>query len=296
MKLLNKLIQFVMVQTNKYSIDESHGLGHSMNVLKYAHDIFTNEFSNSTTLSKNKEYSSRNILDDEYVKSCQKIIYISAVLHDMCDKKYMDEQKGIMEIDELLCGIIPNRKITVWEPKIEELKYDYLQNKQQPFNNINQLLRLAPTELSRSLSPRCAEATARSKSKVVSTSIIDHSYKISAEEIEIIKKIITSMSYSTVKQKGFPDLGKYQIAYHIVREADLLSAYDFDRCMIYCMYKINGNINTAFIEANSLFEKRMFKHFDDGLFVTEYSNQIYRGLHDDAIKTIQKWKEILQII
>ena len=37
-------------------------------------------------------------------------------------------------------------------------------------------------------------------------------------------------------KNGFPDMGEYQTAYNIVREADLLCAYDFDRCMIYQMY------------------------------------------------------------
>ena len=56
--------------------------------------------------------------------------------------------------------------------------------------------------------------------------------KLSDDEINIILSIITTMSYSTVKANGYPDLGFYQTAYHIVREADLLSAYNFDRCVI----------------------------------------------------------------
>ena len=63
---------------------------------------------------------------------------------------------------------------------------------------------------------------------------------IDTERKEIILKIISTMSYSIVKKNGFPNLGIYQNAYHCVREADILSAYDFDRCVIYDMY-CNGN-------------------------------------------------------
>ena len=113
--------------------------------------------------------------------------------------------------------------------------------------------------------------------------------------IKIIKQIITTMSYNKVKKNGFPDLGKYQLAYHIVREADLLSAYDFDRCMCYQMHKTNCDIYDAFINANNLFEKRMFRHNEDGLFITDYSKKESIILHTNSIKRIAAWKSILKI-
>ena len=58
------------------------------------------------------------------------------------------------------------------------------------------------------------------------------------EKLSVIFQIITTMSYSTVKKNGFPLLGDYQLAYHIVREADLLAAYDIDRCIIQCTKKM----------------------------------------------------------
>ena len=61
---------------------------------------------------------------------------------------------------------------------------------------------------------------------------------VSSEKLEIIGKIIGTMSYSKVKANGYPELGEYQLAYHIVREADLLAAYDIDRCVMYSMYCI----------------------------------------------------------
>ena len=59
--------------------------------------------------------------------------------------------------------------------------------------------------------------------------------KITKDEIQIVKNIVAKMSYSTVKKNGFPKFNDYQSAYHIVREADLLSAYSFDRAMIFSM-------------------------------------------------------------
>jgi len=143
MSLITKLFHFVLYASSKYNIDESHGLSHSMNVLNFAHNIYINE-----------------LPDFPFLKEQERIIYTSAILHDMCDKKYMNENEGIYEIEE------------------------YLQEKLDPI------------------------------------------------EIDLTKTIISTMSYSTVKKKGYPLLGTYQLAYHIVREADLLSAYDFDRCMI----------------------------------------------------------------
>ena len=51
--------------------------------------------------------------------------------------------------------------------------------------------------------------------------------------MDVIGDIIGSMSYSKVKKNGFPELGDYQTEYNIVREADLLAAYDIDRAIIY---------------------------------------------------------------
>ena len=102
------------------------------------------------------------------------------------------------------------------------------------------------------------------------------------------------MSYSHVKTFGFPNLGKYQTAYNIVREADLLCAYDFDRCMLYNMYQLNGNMEESFDEAESLFQKRMFKHNDDGLFFTQYSKLNYQSMELHAKERIEHWRKMLK--
>ena len=81
MYFFSKLFNFVLLASAKYNIDESHGITHSMNVLHFANEIYEAELPKNPRLYEN-----------------QKIIYTAAVLHDMCDKKYMDERDGISDI------------------------------------------------------------------------------------------------------------------------------------------------------------------------------------------------------
>lgn len=206
MRLLNNLFSFVMYTSKMNGIDESHGLSHSMDVLYYAKEIFENEKHNYKDLIKH-----------------ERIIYVSAIVHDMCDKKYMNEMEGLKNIE------------------------DFLREK-----------------------------------------------KVPNEEIDVIKKIVSTMSYSKVKKDGFPELKEYQSAYHIVRESDLLSAYNFDRAMIYSMNVHGSNTVKAFLDSEKLFHSRMFKHIDDDLFVTETGKKIAETLEVSATKRIDHWNEILK--
>jgi len=207
MSLLSKLFQFALLTSKKYSIDESHGISHSMDILHYASNIYSNE-----------------VKKDHSLEKFEKVIYISAILHDMCDKKYMDEQEGIQRIELFL------------------------------------------------------------------------KEKISKEEIDITKSIISTMSYSKVKVNGFPNLKEYQSAYHIVREADLLCAYDFDRCMIYNLNKYSDDIVSAVYAAERLFENRVFKHFEDKLFINEYTKIEAFYLQSKAVIRLNDWKKIIKVI
>jgi len=199
------MFNFVLLATQKYNIDESHGLSHSMNVLRTTSDLFEKEVENYPIL-----------------KQHEKIIYVAATLHDMCDKKYMNQEDGIKEIDAFL---------------------------------------------NQDLSP------------------ID---------INMVKLIISAMSYSYVKENGFPVMGPYKYAYHIVREADLLTAYDFDRCMIYNMYRKSGNIEESFQEASSLFQTRVLRHNDDELFTFKSSREKSLVLESRALVQIDTWKRLIK--
>jgi hypothetical protein len=119
--------------------------------------------------------------------------------------------------------------------------------------------------------------------------------QINDEERKAISNIIDTMSYSKVKLNGFPNLGIYQSAYHIVREADLLSAYDFDRCLIYGLHVRGDNFEKTFPIAEELFKNRVLRHAEDNLFTTEYAKTCYPALHLQAINRISSWKKILHI-
>jgi HD superfamily phosphodiesterase len=177
-----------------------------MDVLNFAHNIYMNE-----------------LPDCPFLKEQEKVIYTAAILHDMCDKKYVNEDEGIRQIE------------------------DFLQESMDP------------------------------------------------AEIDMTKQIISTMSYSTVKKKGYPLLGTYQYAYHIVREADLLSAYNFDRCMIYHMQKNQKcTLEESFQNANELFENRVLKYIDDQLIGTKYGTKQSLILHNRAKQRIRTWKSIIR--
>ena len=114
------------------------------------------------------------------------------------------------------------------------------------------------------------------------------------EEIKAILDIIGTMSYSKVKKNGFPDLGEYQMAYHIVREADLLAAYDIDRCIIYTMIKNNITYEEAFIEAKILYYFRMGQHIEDELFTFDSSKKLAVELNAIGLQKIKYLNKMFQ--
>jgi hypothetical protein len=151
--------------------------------MRFAYDIFTSERP-----------------ANPYLAEQETIILAAAILHDMCDKKYVpDEAAAIQEIRDFMAG------------------------------------------------------------------------HLTIEELDVIVSIVTTMSYSKVKKSGYPDLGEYQLAYHIVREADLLAAYDIDRCVIFGMAVTKMNYTDAFARATELYRERVLTYRSDGLFVNEWS-------------------------
>jgi hypothetical protein len=201
---LNQLFTFVLMMSSKYNIDTSHSEKHSMDILHFADENYRN-----------------NLKDFPFITEQINVIYSAAILHDMCDKKYMIQDEGIKEIEHFL--------------------------KQH----------------------------------------------LNPEEVYYTKRIIETMSYSTVKKNGYPDLGKYQIAYHIVRESDLLSSYDFDRAIIYHMNRGN-NLTTSYHNALEVFDTRVFNYNTDKLFFSDYAQQKSIPLSSNAIKQMLSWNGILR--
>ena len=187
---INLAFKCVVDLTKKYNIDESHSLKHSMEVMRFASDIYDSE-----------------LVSNPHLLGQRDVIILSAILHDMCDKKYVDEVEGLAEIQR---------------------------------------------------------------------------YMSEFSDFPVIAKIITTMSYSKVKKNGYPDLGIYQLAYHIVREADLLAAYDIDRCIIFGMSVDKLAYSVAVERAKLLFVDRVMKYRSDGLFVTEWSKAKSLELHNSV--------------
>jgi HD superfamily phosphodiesterase len=207
--LLSTLFNYVLLTTRKYDIDESHGISHSMNILRYANAIFEEELKWSP--------------NPDVLKAKEPVIYTAAVVHDMCDKKYRVEEEGLQEIERLL----------------------------EPVS------------------------------------------KLSRDDRKAVLDIVSTMSYSKVQKVGFPSLDTYQTAYHIVREADLLTAYDFDRSMIYHMTTGNKTMNEAFLNAKDLFYDRVLRHNEDGLFFTRYAQRHSNTLHNRALMRMLYWGKMV---
>jgi len=201
--LINAGFKYVLKTSQLYNIDESHALKHSMEVYGFAKKIYESELVKKSNLEQQ-----------------QSIIFMAAIGHDMCDKKYVDEKESIIKYQ------------------------DYL------------------------------------------SEFMSHAH------LEIMGQIIGTMSYSKVKVNGFPDLGEYQSAYHIVREADLLAAYDIDRCVMYRMYRDNSSYTDALKEAVELFDKRVFRMRQDRLFKTEYSRKESLKMHKNAKKNVEQLVKI----
>ena len=205
--LVNHAFNYVVKTSDFYKIDESHALKHSMEVYGFAKRIYESE-----------------LVKNPYLETQRDIIYMAAIGHDMCDKKYMNEREGIEKYKEYLYGFMPEN------------------------------------------------------------------------ELEIMGKIIGTMSYSKVKANGYPELGEYQLAYHIIREADLLSAYDIDRCIMFRMFRDNIEYGEALIDAVELFDNRVFRMRQDKLFITNYSKRESLKLHKNAKKNVENLNEIFEIL
>ena len=201
--VINYAFNYVIKTSKLLNIDESHALRHSMEVYHFANEIYKDE------LNKHP-----------YLKDQKDIIMCSAILHDMCDKKYMNEHEGIQRMNHYLT------------PYVKE------------------------------------------------------------EELCVMNQIISRMSYSTVKKKGYPELNSYNMAYHIVREADLLAAYDVERCIIYQMMHEETDYVNSIQHASNVFENRIFKYIEDQLFITDYSNRLAPILQDQAKIKFQQLNEL----
>jgi hypothetical protein len=103
-----------------------------------------------------------------------------------------------------------------------------------------------------------------------------------------------TMSYSTVKKHGYPmDMGDYEMAYHVVREADLLSSYDFNRAVIYHLNK-GDNLVASYYDAMQLFQERVFNYNTDKLLISDYAQDKSVPLTVKSLRQMKSWDRILR--
>ena len=193
-QLLDAAFQCVIEMCRIHNIDESHAMKHSMDV--FHHTLHSYQF---------------HVERFPFLAEQRNVLFVAAIVHDMCDSKYVDESIGLRCI------------------------YDRLQTFLTP------------------------------------------------EEFNHMALILTTMSYSTVKENGYPDLKEWQLGYHIVREADLLSAYDFDRCIMYGMFRGNFTYSEALVNASNIYHYRVLRYIEDRLFITEYGLSTAHELHSKAL-------------
>jgi hypothetical protein len=199
---LDSIIRFIEKTCILFNIDEGHGLPHARTILFYCHKMIP-------------YYN----LDERQ----QLTIEIAALLHDMCDKKYMNESEGIIRIEDFLLKHLGLPKIVVGD----------------------------------------------------------------------IETIILKMSYSKVQKNGYPDFTymKYlEIPYHIVRIADLLCAYELERCMEY-QKRSGGNRKECLEKMFEIYENRISKHIEDGLINIEPAIEIARSLEETCRNDFHKYRK-----
>ena len=64
--------------------------------------------------------------------------------------------------------------------------------------------------------------------------------------------------------------------------------------IILLMTQKKCDIHCAYLNSVDLFEKRVFKHKEDGLFITDYSKNNYMELQNQSNIRIKAWKKILK--
>lgn len=202
MAQLEKIIRFINHTCSIYNIDDSHDLRHSLEVLGWSDQLIKGH-----TLPP---------------KSLQ-IIHLSCLLHDMCDKKYMNEKEGLERIKNFLK---------------DELE-------------------------------------------------------VQDDILEAVVFIISTMSYSKVLKQGYPQFNTnttdLEYCYHVVRNSDLLSSYDPERCINY-QIRCGGSRKEGIKKMLELFDNRVLKLLENNYINLEEAKPAALELHNKALTEVEKYK------
>lgn len=117
----------------------------------------------------------------------------------------------------------------------------------------------------------------------------------SAQEIDALIKIVTSMSYSKLKKAlssghiDFPNHGKWQRAYHVARHADLLEGYIVARCVLYNIHLFpEKSMDEHWQRASELFSERVFTYCSEGWIFLPAAIELAKSLEQEAKRCLEQ--------
>jgi len=213
----NILFAFAMRRFNEMHVDESHHIGHSMQVLHHANRILAEEMKIHPRMQP-------------LLASQTLVIFAAAVTHDTLDHKYCKDT-------------------SMQETSLHQLH-----------------------------------------------DLLTHNLSMDANDVDATLHIIDGMSFSKCRQVGYPkNLGTYTVAFHVVREADLLAAYDIDRAMLYHLHTQKGStLAEAYVSAKRVFLDRIAKQYRDGWLQTHYAKRVAPTLHRRSVMRLLHWRRMLR--
>ena len=104
--LINQAFRFVIQTSQEYHIDESHSLKHSLEVFNFANTIYESEVVKFPQLETHRE-----------------IISLASIVHDMCDKKYMNEDSGVENMNKYMKDYISPEELEIASNIIKTMSY-----------------------------------------------------------------------------------------------------------------------------------------------------------------------------
>ena len=115
-------------------------------------------------------------------------------------------------------------------------------------------------------------------------------------DAEALIHIITTMSYSKLKkikeQNGvhtYPSHGKWQRAYHIARQADILESFIPARCVLYNMHVYpEKSEEEHWAKAEQLFHERVFQYVAGGWITIPGALAMVPGLEEEAKRCLKE--------
>ena len=113
--IVNHAFNYVILTSKLYNIDESHALKHSMDVFHTTNKIYNSE-----------------VQKFPYLETHREIIYSAAILHDMCDKKYMIEEKGVENMKIYMCEFMTDTDLDISSKIISSMSYSTVKKKRIP--------------------------------------------------------------------------------------------------------------------------------------------------------------------